>query len=69
MKVKFITVARAELRAAKRFHNQVRRGLGGQLEAQVYRAIERIVENPHAWLELSPNTRRITTHQFPYNVI
>ncbi len=69
MKVRFLAVARSELRHAISFYNEQRRGLGREFRDEVHATIERITRLPEAWRPLSHNTRCCRTHRFPYGVI
>jgi len=69
LKAKFLEAARSELRAAVRYYEERRPGLGGEFRAQVRNAVERIERLPHAWPNLSENTRRCRLSRFPYGVI
>jgi toxin ParE2 len=67
--VRFLKAARSELRAAIRFYESERPGLGAEFRDEVLSALERIKHLPEAWHPLSKNTRRCRTHRFPYGVI
>jgi plasmid stabilization system protein ParE len=67
--VRFLEVARIELRDAARFYEAQRRGLGAEFRDEVRSTLERIKRFPHAWQALSENSRRCQTRRFPYGVI
>ena len=69
MKARFLKPARDELRAAIRYYEDRRPGLGVAFRKEVAATIERIKGMPEAWQQLGPNTRRCRTHKFPYGVI
>jgi plasmid stabilization system protein ParE len=67
--VRFLEVARTELRDAVRFYEAQRPGLGAEFRDEVRSTIERIKHLPEAWQLLSEHTRRCRTRLFPYGVI
>ena len=69
MNVRFARAARSELRAAVRYYDGQRPGLGAEFAAEVEAAIERIKQLPEAWHPLSQLSRRCRTQRFPYGVI
>jgi len=69
MKIVFLAPAEAELIDAIAYYNSQGEGLGYELAAEVKRTIERIVQYPDAWFQLSKRTRRCRTNRFPYGVI
>ena len=69
MKVRFLTLARNDLRFAAHYYNGQRRGLGAEFRDTVRLALERIKRHPAAWHPLSANTRRFVLHRFPYGII
>jgi plasmid stabilization system protein ParE len=69
VRVRFLDVARGELREAVRYYNAQRRGLGAELREEVRAAIARIEGQPSAWQSLSARTRRCLLHRFPYGVV
>lgn len=69
MRIRFLEAARDDLRAAQRYYNRQRPGLGGEFRDEVRAAIERIRSFPTAWHPLTESTRRCLTHRFPYGLI
>jgi plasmid stabilization system protein ParE len=61
--------ARSELRAAVRWYNGKRSGLGREFNDEVKRATKRIAEFPEAWPHISQNARRFLLTRFPYGLI
>ena len=43
--------------------------LGDAFIAEVESAIQRIRENPEAWIRITPQVRRCTVKRFPYNLL
>lgn len=69
MNITFLAPAEAELFDAVAYYNTQSEGLGYEFAAEVKRTIERIVQYPEAWVQLSKRTRRCRTNRFPYGVI
>ena len=69
MTVRFLEVARDELREAIQFYEAQRSGLGKEFRGEIQSTLERIKHFPDAWSSLSKNTRRCRTRRFPYGVI
>ena len=69
MKIRFLSVAEAELNEAIIYYDEKERGLGLQFLADFRTSLERILAHPDAWMPLSPNTRRCRLRIFPYGVI
>lgn len=69
MKIEFLAVAEQELEEAVDYYNQQKAGLGDDFAKEVKRALERILQFPHAWTPLSKRARRCRTQKFPYGVI
>jgi len=61
--------AEKELNEAVDYYNECQNGLGLEFAKEVYLAIQNILSFPHAWAQLSSNTRRCLTNRFPYGVI
>ena len=69
MKILFLKPAKAEFMSAISFYNEQSEGLGYEFAAEVNRTLERILQYPDAWLQLSKRTRRCRTNRFPYGLI
>lgn len=69
MNITFLAPAEAELLDAVAYYNTQSEGLGYEFAAEVKRTIERIIQYPEAWFQLSKRTRRCRTSRFPYGVI
>jgi plasmid stabilization system protein ParE len=69
MTLRILEEAQRDLEASADYYNAESPGLGYEFAAEVYRTIDRIVENPDSWHPLSMRTRRCLTHRFPYAVI
>ncbi len=69
MNIKFLAAAEAEFLDAIAYYNMQSEGLGYEFAAEVKRTIERIIQYPEAWFQLSKRTRRCRTNRFPYGVI
>ena len=69
MMIRLLEEAQRELEDAADFYNRECPGLGYEFADEIYRAIDRIEDNPVAWQPLSQRTRRCLTHRFPYAVI
>jgi plasmid stabilization system protein ParE len=69
MKIEFLEPAKTEFAEAVLYYNDQSEGLGYEFAAEVKRTIERIVQYPEAWTELSKLTRRCRTSRFPYGLI
>ena len=66
---KFHPEAREELDSAVEYYDGVRPGLGLDFLEEIYATIQRILDFPEAWTQLSPNTRSCLANRFPYGVI
>lgn len=69
MKVEIISAAEEELKDSVRYYNNESEGLGYEFALEIERTIERIVQYPEAWVEISNNIRRCRCKRFPYGVI
>ena len=69
MHITFLAPAEAELLNAVAYYNSQSEGIGYEFAAEVKRTIERIVQYPEAWFQLSSRTRRCRTNRFPYGVV
>ena len=69
MKFYFHPDADAEFDKAVEYYEECRPGLGLAFAEEVYATISRITKYPHAWSQMSKNTRRCLTDRFPYGII
>jgi hypothetical protein len=69
MKIEFLEPAKTEFTEAVLYDNDQSEGLGYEFGAEVKRTIERIVQYPEAWPQLSKRSRRCRTNRFPYGLI
>lgn len=69
MRVDFLDLALAELRAAQEYYNQQQPGLGDELVDEVRETSVRIKTDPLRWSELVSGVRRCITHRFPYALL
>jgi len=69
MKIDFLRPAVIELNAAITYYNEQSEGLGFEFAAEVHRTLERILQYPEAWTQISKRTRRCRTNRFPYGLI
>jgi len=61
--------AKRELMDAVKYYNECGSGLGYIFMEEVNTTINRIIQFPKSWSELSKNTRRCLTRRFPYCII
>lgn len=69
MRFFFHPEAKAEFDGAVDFYEQSQPGLGLEFAEEVYAAIARIIQYPHAWSEMSKNSRRCIVNRFPYGLV
>ena len=69
MNVEFLHPAEREFFEAIDYLNSEGEGLGYEFAIEVQRTIERIIQYPNAWHQLSKRTRRCRTKRFPYSII
>ena len=69
MKYRFHPQAKREFNQAIDYYQDCRKGLGKAFAKEVHKTIDRILEYPEAWTQLSPNTRRCLTNRFPFGII
>jgi plasmid stabilization system protein ParE len=69
MELAFSVLARDELAEAKRYYNQVQRGLGGQFQHEAEIAAKRILERSLAWQFEHDPFRRFILNRFPYKML
>lgn len=68
MNVRFTSVAELELSEAMLEYEAARPGLGAKFLSDARSATRLIESHPHAWTSLSPRTRRIRLHDFPFGL-
>ena len=69
MKVEIISVAEIEFKEAVDYYNNESEGLGYEFALELEKTIERILQYPEAWSEISVNARRCRFKRFPYALI
>ena len=69
MRFFFHEQAEAELDSAVEYYESSRHGLGMEFAQEVYATIDRIIQYPEAWTQMSTNTRRCLVNRFPFGVI
>jgi hypothetical protein len=68
VKVRFTSVAELELSEAMMEYEAARPGLGTKFLKDAKTATHFIESHPLAWTSLSPRTRRIRVHNFPFGL-
>jgi len=68
VKARFTSVAELELSEAMLNYEAAQEGLGTSFLREVQAATRLIEMHPQAWTPLSPRTRRIRTHRFPFGL-
>ena len=66
---RFTSVALAELRQASLYYEYRENGLGAAFLDEIEVTLNRILQHPAAWHQLSARTRRCRTHRFPFGLI
>ncbi len=69
MTLEFLVPAEDEFTDTISYYNKQSEGLGFEFASEVKKTLERIVQFPEAWHNLSKRTRRCRTNRFPYGVI
>jgi hypothetical protein len=69
MKIDFLEQAEIELHNAIEYYNSLSPGLSSEFALEIKRTLERIIQFPEAWSQLSERTRRCLMNRFPYGVI
>lgn len=69
MRVEYHPLTVSELNNAAVYYNQQRAGLGGELRAEVYAAIERARASPFEYAIVKRGMRRCLVRRFPYAVL
>jgi plasmid stabilization system protein ParE len=66
---RFTSAALTELTQATLYYEQCENGLGTAFLDEIEATLNRILQHPSAWHQLSPRTRRCRTHRFPFGLI
>ena len=69
MRVEYHPLTASDLNSAIAHYNEWRQGLGNELRAEAYAAIDRIVQNPHQFSIIERDIRRCLVHRFPYSIL
>ena len=69
MKYCFHEAAEEEFFAAVEYYEACQPRLGLRFSEEVYSAIKRICDHPHAWTSIDSKTRRSLTNKFPYGIL
>lgn len=69
MTYRFLPPAEDDLRDAAVYYESLRDGLGDDFLLEIRRTIDRIMEYPDGWSQVSLNSRRCLANRFPYEVI
>ncbi|MFH1259459.1 MAG: type II toxin-antitoxin system RelE/ParE family toxin [Elusimicrobiota bacterium] len=69
MEIRFLLSSENELEEAVDYYNSQSEGLGFEFAAEIKSTLQRIIQYPKAWTEISKRTRRCRTNKFPYGVI
>lgn len=68
MKLKLLKAARADVADAIAYYDGQEPGLGADFASEVRKTVERILQYPNAWAQVSKRTRRCQVNRFPYGV-
>jgi toxin ParE2 len=68
MKLKLLKAAQTDAANAIAYYNAEEPGLGADLATEVRKTLERILQYPKAWAQVSKRTRRCQVNRFPYGV-
>lgn len=66
---RFTSAALTELTQATLYYERRENGLGTAFLDEVEATLNRILQHPNAWHQLSSRTRRCRTHRFPFGLI
>jgi plasmid stabilization system protein ParE len=66
---RFTSSALKELRESILYYEQRENGLGSAFLDEIEATLNRILQHPSAWHQLSPRTRRCRTHRFPFGLL
>jgi len=68
MKLKLLKAAQTDVANAIAYYNAQELGFGADFANEVRKTIERILQYPKAWSQVSKRTRRCQVNRFPYGV-
>ncbi len=66
---RFTSAALTELREAIIYYEHLENGLGAAFLDEIEATVNRVLQYPEAWHQLSPRLRRCRTHRFPFGLI
>ena len=69
MRIEFHPHTVSDLNSAARYYDKQRLGLGEELRAEVYSAIEKILANPMQFVVIKAGIRRCLVRRFPYAIL
>jgi plasmid stabilization system protein ParE len=69
MTYRFLPKAEIDLNHAVDYYERCEAGLGTDFLIETHNTIDRILEYPESWTEISSNCRRCLTNRFPYEII
>ena len=69
MNYRFLAGAEIDFQDAVDYYESCRDGLGAEFALEVSSALERILQYPSGWEQISENCRRCLTLRFPYELI
>lgn len=69
MKVEFHRLTANDLNEAISHYESEKPGLGQELRVEVYRAVDKIAENPFMYPEIRNGIRRCAIHRFPFSIL
>jgi len=67
--VRFAPGARADILAAKEWYGRIDGALASGFQAELERAVERVVAMPNAWPAWRHGTRRCLLDRFPFSLV
>lgn len=69
MTYRFLPKAENDLNDAIEYYERCQKGLGTDFLIEAHKTLERILQYPNSWSEISSNCRRCLTNRFPYEII
>ena len=69
MRVRFLSVAEAELDEAIAYYEEKEIGLGLRFLSEIRNSVDRVLAYPDAWPRISEHCQRCRTKVFPYGLI